>query len=200
MARPGEDKEILNGRDGSLQEIEQGVVSPFLDATIQLDNSAMKGLTDIAGIRVGHVSDLRRAHRLHGRSCASRARWAAWICAARPPAPRRSDVLSPGHVTERIHAVVLAGGSAFGLEAARGVRRFLEHEGSRIRDVVARTLPIVPCAILYRSGHRQSQCPADARDGRSGRRGGDGRCGAGRRGGRGHRAPRSASCSAWSRR
>ena len=61
------------------------------------------------------------------------------------------DVLSPGHVTDRIHAVVLAGGSAFGLEAASGVRRYLEHRGVGFR-VGAGVVPIVPCAILYDLG------------------------------------------------
>ena len=37
--------------------------------------------------------------------------------------------LDPGHVTDRIHGILLAGGSAFGLEAASGVRRYLEHRG-----------------------------------------------------------------------
>jgi len=58
------------------------------------------------------------------------------------------DVLRPAHVTDRVHAVVLAGGSAFGLEAASGVRRFLEHRGVGFQTGVA-VVPIVPCAILY---------------------------------------------------
>jgi len=58
------------------------------------------------------------------------------------------DVLRPAHVTDRVHAIVLAGGSAFGLEAASGVRRFLEHRGVGFQTGVA-VVPIVPCAILY---------------------------------------------------
>jgi len=58
------------------------------------------------------------------------------------------DVLRPGHITDRVHAVVLAGGSAFGLEAASGVRRFLEHRGVGFATGVA-VVPIVPCAILF---------------------------------------------------
>jgi L-aminopeptidase/D-esterase-like protein len=58
------------------------------------------------------------------------------------------DVLSPMHVTDRVHAVTLAGRSAFGLEAASGVRRFLEHKG--IGFVYGGVhIPIVPCAILF---------------------------------------------------
>lgn len=58
------------------------------------------------------------------------------------------DVLRPAHITDRVHAVVLAGGSAFGLEAASGVRRYLEHRGVGFQTGAA-VVPIVPCAILY---------------------------------------------------
>ena len=58
------------------------------------------------------------------------------------------DALRPAHITDRVHAVVLAGGSAFGLEAASGVRRFLEHRGVGFQTGAA-VVPIVPCAILY---------------------------------------------------
>ena len=58
------------------------------------------------------------------------------------------DVLRPEHITDRVHAVVLAGGSAFGLEAASGVRRYLEHRGVGFATGVA-PVPIVPCAILF---------------------------------------------------
>ncbi len=61
------------------------------------------------------------------------------------------DVMSPGHVTDRVHAVVFAGGSAFGLEAASGVRRYLEKKGVGF-DTGAAKVPIVPCAILYDLG------------------------------------------------
>ena len=57
-------------------------------------------------------------------------------------------MLRPDHITDRVHAVVLAGGSAFGLEAASGVRRYLEHRGVGFQTGVA-VVPIVPCAILY---------------------------------------------------
>jgi L-aminopeptidase/D-esterase-like protein len=58
------------------------------------------------------------------------------------------DVLRPAHIAERVHGVVLAGGSAFGLEAASGVRRYLEHRGVGFPTSAA-VVPIVPAAILY---------------------------------------------------
>jgi L-aminopeptidase/D-esterase-like protein len=62
-----------------------------------------------------------------------------------------TGTLDPGHVTARVHAVVLAGGSAFGLETASGVRRFLEQKGIGYPTGAA-LVPIVPAAILYDLG------------------------------------------------
>lgn len=59
--------------------------------------------------------------------------------------------MSPLHLTGRIHAVTLAGGSAFGLEAASGVRRFLEQKGIGFETGAAK-VPLVPAAILYDLG------------------------------------------------
>jgi L-aminopeptidase/D-esterase-like protein len=59
--------------------------------------------------------------------------------------------LDPGHVTDRIHGVMLAGGSAFGLEAASGLRRYLERRGAGYPTAAAK-VPIVPAAILYDLG------------------------------------------------
>jgi L-aminopeptidase/D-esterase-like protein len=59
--------------------------------------------------------------------------------------------LDPGHVTDRIHGILLAGGSAFGLEAASGVRRYLERRGVGFPTGAAK-VPIVPAAILYDLG------------------------------------------------
>jgi L-aminopeptidase/D-esterase-like protein len=59
--------------------------------------------------------------------------------------------MSPFHITSSVHAVVLAGGSAFGLEAASGVRRFLEQKGIGFSTGAA-VVPIVPAAILYDLG------------------------------------------------
>jgi L-aminopeptidase/D-esterase-like protein len=59
--------------------------------------------------------------------------------------------LDPGHVTDRMHGVLLSGGSAFGLEAASGVRRYLERRGVGYPTGAA-NVPIVPAAILYDLG------------------------------------------------
>ncbi len=61
---------------------------------------------------------------------------------------RELETLRPGHLVERIHALVLAGGSAFGLDAAAGVMRWCEERGIGFDTGVAR-IPIVPAAILF---------------------------------------------------
>lgn len=64
------------------------------------------------------------------------------------PGTRETDLLRPMHLVEKVHAVLLAGGSAFGLSAADGVMRYLEERGVGFNARVAR-VPIVPAAILF---------------------------------------------------
>ncbi|MBI4461369.1 MAG: P1 family peptidase, partial [Acidobacteria bacterium] len=61
---------------------------------------------------------------------------------------REFETLRVGHLVERIHGLLLAGGSAFGLEAAAGVLRYLEEQGIGFDTGVAR-VPIVPAAIIF---------------------------------------------------
>jgi L-aminopeptidase/D-esterase-like protein len=64
------------------------------------------------------------------------------------PGTRETDLLRPLHRVERVHAILLAGGSAYGLDAAGGVMRFLEEAGIGF-DVRVAKVPIVPAAILF---------------------------------------------------
>ncbi len=107
----------------------------------------MKGLTDISGIRVGHASDLDALTGCTVILCDGGAVAGVDIRGS-ATGTSEMDVMSPGHVTGRVHAVVFAGGSAFGLEAASGVRRYLEKKGIGF-DTGAAKVPIVPSAILY---------------------------------------------------
>jgi L-aminopeptidase/D-esterase-like protein len=107
----------------------------------------MKGLTDIPGILVGHASDYDGLTGCTVVLCESGA-VAGGDIRGSATGTEEWDVLSPMHVTDRIHAVTFAGRSAFGLEAASGVRRFLEHKG--IGFVFGGVhIPVVPCAILF---------------------------------------------------
>jgi len=106
-----------------------------------------KGLTDIPGVLVGHASDYDG---LTGCTVVLFDGGAAGGVDVRGSATgsEELDLLSPFHLTERVHAVVLAGGSAFGLEAASGVRRYLEHKGIGFATPAAK-VPLVPAAIIY---------------------------------------------------
>jgi L-aminopeptidase/D-esterase-like protein len=64
------------------------------------------------------------------------------------PGTRETDLLRPGNLVEEVHAVLLTGGSAFGLDAAAGVMRYLEERGSGLR-FGGRIIPIVPAAVLF---------------------------------------------------
>lgn len=110
----------------------------------------MKGLTDIAGIKVGHASDFDAMTGCTVVICEKGAVAGADIRGG-ATGTEEMDVMSPFHIAPHIHAVVYAGGSAFGLEAASGVRRYLEQKGIGFQTGAA-VVPIVPCAILYDLG------------------------------------------------
>ena len=107
----------------------------------------MKGLTDIPGIRVGHASNFEALTGCTVIICDQGA-VAGYDIAGGATGTEEYDCMSPMHVTPSIHALVFAGGSAFGLEAASGVRRHLEHHGIGFQTRAAK-VPIVPGAILY---------------------------------------------------
>lgn len=107
----------------------------------------MKGLTDIAGIKVGHASNYDALTGCTVILCEGGAASGVDVRGS-ASGTEELEVLNPLHLTERIHAVVLAGGSAFGLEAASGVRRFLEAKGVGFDTGVAK-VPLVPGAILF---------------------------------------------------
>jgi L-aminopeptidase/D-esterase-like protein len=110
----------------------------------------VKGLTDIPGILVGHASDYDGLTGCTAILCESGA-VAGGDIRGSATGTEEWGLLNPHHVTERIHAVVFAGGSAFGLEAASGVRRFLERKGVGF-DTSAAKVPLVAAAILYDLG------------------------------------------------
>jgi L-aminopeptidase/D-esterase-like protein len=114
-------------------------------------------ITDIAGLRVGHHTDARRPTGCtvllcpQGATCGVDVRGAA-------PGTRETDLLRPDNLVEQVHAVLLTGGSAFGLDAAAGVMRWLEERGHGLQvgplngeGPAARPVrvPIVPAAVLF---------------------------------------------------
>lgn len=77
------------------------------------------------------------------------------------PGTRETDLLSPLNLVQKVHAVTLAGGSAFGLDAASGVMRYLEENKIGFNAGVAK-VPIVPAAILFDLGMGRSDIRPDA--------------------------------------
>jgi L-aminopeptidase/D-esterase-like protein len=117
-----------------------------MDAS-QETSAPPRGLTDIPGLLVGHWTD-----RAAGTGCT------AILCPAGAvagvdvrggaPGSRELALLDPTCLVERVHGVLLAGGSAYGLAAADGVMRWLEEHGYGF-DVGVGKVPIVPAAILF---------------------------------------------------
>jgi len=110
---------------------------------VKLHNS----ITDIPGIKVGHAQD---DEALTGCTVILCEDGAVGGVDQRGGAPgtRETDLLNPINHVEKVHAVLLSGGSAFGLDAASGVVRYLEERKVGFNTGVAR-VPIVPAAILY---------------------------------------------------
>jgi len=108
------------------------------------------GITDVAGIRVGHYTDRAAATGCTVVLCEAGAIGGVAVRGA-APGTRETELLGPLRLVERAHAILLTGGSAFGLAAADGVMRYLEE-----RDVGypagAVKVPIVPAAVLFDLG------------------------------------------------
>jgi L-aminopeptidase/D-esterase-like protein len=114
------------------------------------ETQSMKGLTDVAGIKVGHQTLTERPT---GCTVILTERGAVGGVDVRGAAPgtRETDLLNPVNSVELVHAVVLSGGSAFGLDTASGVMRYLEERGIGY-ETRAGKVPIVPAAILFDLG------------------------------------------------
>lgn len=105
------------------------------------------GFNEIEGILVGHAQDLEAATGCtviispEGATAGVDVRGGA-------PGTRETDLLHPVNLVEKIHAVMLAGGSAFGLDAAAGAMQYLEERGIGF-DVQVTRVPIVCAAVLF---------------------------------------------------
>jgi L-aminopeptidase/D-esterase-like protein len=110
----------------------------------------MNGLTDVPGILVGHATDSVSLTGCTVVLCGSDAVGGVDVRGS-ATGSTELDTLHPGHVAPNVHAIVLAGGSAFGLEATSGVRNLLEKRGVGYNAGVTR-VPIVPGAILFDLG------------------------------------------------
>ncbi|MCY7315796.1 MAG: P1 family peptidase [Rubrivivax sp.] len=104
-------------------------------------------ITDIAGLQVGHASCSGRPTGCTVVLCPAGA-VAGVAQRGGAPGTRETDLLRPENTVQQVHAVLLSGGSAFGLDAAGGVMRWLDERGHGLPVGPAR-VPIVPAAVLF---------------------------------------------------
>ncbi len=107
-------------------------------------------ITDVPGIKVGHWTNRRAATGCTVVLCPEGTVGGVDVRGA-APGTRETDVLRTGNLVEEVHAVVLTGGSAFGLAAADGVMRYLEERGVGL-EFGGHRVPIVPAANLFDLG------------------------------------------------
>jgi L-aminopeptidase/D-esterase-like protein len=123
-----------------------GALSPAQVA----ESVGLGSITDVQGVKVGHFTDTRRPT-----GCTvllfEKGATAGVDVRGSAPGTRETDLLNPIDTVQQVHAILLSGGSAFGLDAASGVVRFLEEHriGFQFGGVV---VPIVPAAILFDLG------------------------------------------------
>ena len=103
-------------------------------------------ITAVGGLAVGHWTDLEGATGCTVVLCPQGAVASADVRGG-APGTRETDLLRPGSLVECVHAVLLTGGSAYGLDAAAGVMRWLEERGHGF-PVPTSVVPIVPAAVL----------------------------------------------------
>jgi L-aminopeptidase/D-esterase-like protein len=114
-------------------------------------------LTNVPGLKVGHFTSLQRPTGCSVVLCEGGA-VAGVDVRGSAPGTRETDLLSPIHTVQQVHAVMLTGGSAYGLDTATGVMRYLEERGIGFKiDSLAPgskfgfrgVVPIVPAAVLF---------------------------------------------------
>ncbi len=110
----------------------------------------LNAIIDVPGIRVGHASDFEALTGCTVILCEDGAIGAVDIRGA-GTGTREIDALSPYHLIEKVHAVLLTGGSAYGLDAAGGVMAYLEEKGKGFKAVKTK-VPIVPAAVIFDLG------------------------------------------------
>lgn len=120
-------------------------------------------ITDIAGIRVGHATNEAGGTGCTVILCENGA-FAGVDVRGGGPATRETDLLKPVNMIEQVHAVMLSGGSAFGLDAASGAMQFLEERGAGF-DVGVTKVPIVCGASLFDLAIGEVSCRPDKKMG-----------------------------------
>ncbi len=106
-------------------------------------------ITAIPGIRVGHYTDARNLKGCTVIRFPTEGATAAVDVRGSAPGTRETDLLDPVNLVDKVHAIVLSGGSAYGLDAASGVMACLEKENIGFPVGQGIVVPIVPAAVLF---------------------------------------------------
>ncbi|MDP6494013.1 MAG: P1 family peptidase [Dehalococcoidia bacterium] len=107
-------------------------------------------ITDVAGIQVGHFTNREAATGCTVILCPEGA-VAGVDVRGSAPGTRETDLMRPGNLVQQVHGILLSGGSAYGLDAASGVMRYLEEKGIGFH-IGPGVVPIVPAAIIFDLG------------------------------------------------
>ncbi|MFW5951826.1 MAG: P1 family peptidase, partial [Gemmatimonadota bacterium] len=121
-------------------------------------------LTDVPGLRVGHAGDHEART---GCTVVLGPFRAAADVRGTATGTRELEAISPLHLVDRADAILLTGGSAFGLAAAGGVAAWLEEQGDYGFDTGVARVPIVPAAVLFDLAVGRSDRRPDAAMGRA---------------------------------
>jgi len=116
-------------------------------------------LTDVKGLLVGHFTDTKAACGLSVAICPEGATAGVDVRGS-APGTRETDLLAPLNLVEKVQAIVLTGGSVYGLSAADGVVRWLSKKGWGFPLEAGNVAPIVPAAALFDLGRGKDYIPA----------------------------------------
>ncbi len=126
-------------------------------------NILHNAITDVPGIKVGHNQNIEAGTGCTVIICEKGATTGVDVRGG-APGTRETDLLNPVNLVEKAHAVYLSGGSAFGLDGATGVMKYLEEKEIGF-DVVLTKVPIVPGAVLFDLGVGDHRIRPDAKMG-----------------------------------
>lgn len=119
----------------------------------------------LPGVQVGHWTDREHRTGCTVLLCGEAGAVCGVAVGGGAPGTRETDALEPGRTVERVHAICLSGGSAFGLAAADGVMRWLAERGIGL-EVGGVRVPIVPAAVVFDLAEGTAHAP-DAAAGRA---------------------------------
>jgi L-aminopeptidase/D-esterase-like protein len=118
-------------------------------ATPRAQAPGPRGLTEVAGLKVGHHTLTERPTGCTVIVVDGEGAVGGVSQRGGAPGTRETDLLDPLNMVDKVNAIVLSGGSAYGLDAATGTVRYLEEKGIGWKVGPAGVVPIVPAAILF---------------------------------------------------